>query len=97
VVDAPDLAVVTAQHVAALAVGAVGHEVERGNPGQLGLGLRSVLEKGEVVLLGVAAAEPLQRADAQVGVLPDYGRRDEPPAQRFDERLRGAVAIDKNG
>ncbi len=39
VVDAPDPAVVAAQHVAAFAVGVVGDEVEEGDPGQLRVGL----------------------------------------------------------
>ena len=76
VIDAPDPAVVTAEHVAALAVGVVGDEEEQGDPGQLGAGLRGVLEQGEVGLLEVALDKPLQRAEAQRRVLADHRRRD---------------------
>jgi len=82
-------------NMTALTVGVVGDEVEQCHPGQPGVGLRGVVDLGEVVLLEVGLDKALQWR--QGTVLADHRGRDEAATQRFAEQVGGAFALGMNG
>src|SRR5438876_1114549 len=95
VVDGPDAAVGSEQAVAALAVGVVGDQIERADPGEL-ITVRGLLAEREVVLGEVRVHELLQRAFA-VGPIAPHREGHEPPAERLREVIRGQLALEEAG
>ena len=77
------------QAVAALAVGVVDHDVERGHPAEL---VAVVLEQREVVVLGIVLDEPLHAADAGRSVA-QHRVGDDVPAERVGDLVRRDLAV----
>ena len=85
-VDAPDVVVTVDEHMAALAVGVVGDEVEHGDARQCGLQVVAGFLNGEVVLLVIGIDVPLHAA-LTVGAVTDDGGWHQVDLHRLTEHI----------
>ena len=95
VVDRPDAPVGTEQAVAALAIGVVGHQIERADAREP-VAVRRVLAQGEIVLREVRLHELLQRALA-IWPVAAHGERHQPPAEGLGQVIGRELALEEAG